>query len=182
MKKAFLLLIVLVLCGVMFIAGCVSPTTPPQTATPTPSPTATAVAYNVKVYIGTMYGNILTDGNGLTLYYSTRDVPGNGTSWCYDACAANWPPFSESPLSVEPPLNAADFGQINRTDGTKQVTYRGYPLYYFHTDTKPGETNGYGLLGSWFVISPSGIVTMTSTPTPTVQPTTVQTTSYSSNY
>jgi predicted lipoprotein with Yx(FWY)xxD motif len=188
MKKKFLLLIFAILCGVMFVAGCVSPTTPPQTATPTPSPTATAPPYNVKIYLGSSYGNILTDANGLTLYYSTRDVPGNGTSWCYDACAANWPSFSVSPISPQPPLNPADFGQITRTDGTKQVTYMGYPLYYFHTDTKPGDTNGYGLLGSWFVIGPGGIITTTSTPTPTAtpipttaNPTTVQTTSYYSS-
>jgi predicted lipoprotein with Yx(FWY)xxD motif len=184
MKKQTLLLILAFLCGVMLIAGCVSPTPSPPTATPTPSPTATVPAYTVKIYLGSSYGNILTDANGLTLYYSTRDVPGNGTSWCYDACAGNWPAFSVSPIVPEPPLNPADFGQITRTDGTMQVTYMGYPLYYFHTDTKPGDTNGYGLLGSWFVIGPGGIITTTSTPTPTIPPapttailTTVQTTS-----
>jgi predicted lipoprotein with Yx(FWY)xxD motif len=189
MEQKLLLLVFVTLCGMMLIAGCVSPTPPPQTATPTPSPTATTAAYNVKVYLGSSYGNILTDGNGLTLYYSTRDVPGNGTSWCYDACTANWPPFSVSPVSPEPPLLPADFGQITRTDGTMQVTYKGYPLYYFHTDTKPGDTNGYGLLESWYVIGAGGIITTTSTPTPitatptptTAKPTTVQTTSYYSS-
>jgi predicted lipoprotein with Yx(FWY)xxD motif len=191
MKKISLLTFTLILCGAMFVAGCVTPAPPPQTATPTPSPTQTpsppitTAAYTVKIYLGSSHGNILTDGNGLTLYYFTKDVPGNGTSSCYATCAANWPPFSASPVSVQPPLNPADFGQIIRTDGTKQVTYSGYPLYYFHTDTKPGDTNGYGIQGSWYVISPGGIITTTTTPTPTAtpttaEPTTVRTTYYSS--
>jgi predicted lipoprotein with Yx(FWY)xxD motif len=161
----------LILCGVVLIAGCVSPTTPPQTVTPTPSPTATAAAYNVMVATNAKYGNMLVDGNGLTLYYSTRDGPGNGTSWCYDTCAANWPPFSGSPLPVAPTLSTADFGSITRTDGVKQVSYMGWPLYYFHADTTPGDTNGYGLLESWFVINPLGILTVATTAVPMTEPT-----------
>jgi predicted lipoprotein with Yx(FWY)xxD motif len=191
MRKVTLLVIILILCGAMFVAGCVTPTPPPQTPTPTPSPTltpsptATTAAYNVKIYLGSSHGNMLTDGNGMTLYYSTKDVPGNGTSWCYATCAANWPPFSVSPVSVQPPLNPADFGQITRTDGIRQVTYTGYPLYYFHTDTKPGDTNGYGILESWYVIGPGGIITTTATATPattvpTTRPTTERTTTSSS--
>jgi predicted lipoprotein with Yx(FWY)xxD motif len=192
MKRTFPIIFVIagILCSVVLIAGCVSPTTPPQTATPTPSPTATPVAYSVMTANNARYGTILVDGNGMTLYYSTHDVPGNGSSWCYDTCAANWPPLSVSQFLVALPLNAADFGTIARTDGVNQITYQGWPLYYFHTDTAPGDTNGYGLLGSWFVISPAGIVTITSTPTPpsvattlpTTQTTTIPTTTYSSSY
>ncbi len=187
MKKTALSLLIIALCGVMLIAGCVSPSPPPQTPTPsptttaTPSPSPTPVTYTVTVASNPQYGNILVDGNGMTLYYATRDVPGNGTSFCYDTCAVNWPPFTAVTLSAAPPLNAADFGSITRTGGVKQVTYKGYPLYYFHTDAVPGDTKGYGLQGIWFVINPAGIVTVTATPTPTAVMTTEPTTKPTTN-
>jgi hypothetical protein len=47
-------------------------------------------------------------------------------------------------------------GTITRSDGTTQVTYNGHPLYYFSGDKAPGDTNGQGVGGNWFTISPSG--------------------------
>ena len=40
---------------------------------------------------------------------------------------------------------------ITRTDGKKQVTYNGAPLYYFAADAAAGDTKGQGLNGKWFV-------------------------------
>jgi predicted lipoprotein with Yx(FWY)xxD motif/plastocyanin len=168
-----LMLLALLAVALLLAAGCTTPS-PPATPTPTASPTTSPATYSVMVASNAKYGTILVNESGFTLYYSTRDVPHNGASWCYGTCADNWPPFTASPLTVAPSLNPADFGSITRTDGVKQVTYMGYPLYYFHTDNAPGDTNGYGLLGSWFVINPSGVITMTSTPTPTAPPTTME--------
>jgi predicted lipoprotein with Yx(FWY)xxD motif len=47
-----------------------------------------------------------------------------------------------------------DLGFTTRTDGTKQVTYGGHPLYYFKGDTASGQTNGEGAEGVWFLIGP----------------------------
>jgi hypothetical protein len=105
-----------------------------------------------------------------------------------------WPVFRAEPLRVSPPLSAADFGEITRTTGEKQTTFKGWPLYYYQGDTAPGETKGYGLNQAWYLLSPTGIMTpapTTSTTTlpttvvttlPTQQPTTVKTTSPSSSY
>ena len=47
-------------------------------------------------------------------------------------------------------------GTITRDDGSTQVTYNGWPLYYFHEDVAAGDTNGQGVEGVWFLVSPEG--------------------------
>ena len=53
-------------------------------------------------------------------------------------------------------VDAALIGTITRDDGTTQVTYNGWPLYYFAEDTAPGDANGQGVGGKWFLVSPTG--------------------------
>ena len=50
-------------------------------------------------------------------------------------------------------------GTTTRSDGGKQVTYNGHPLYLFAGDNAPGDTNGQGFDafgGSWFALSAAG--------------------------
>jgi hypothetical protein len=54
---------------------------------------------------------------------------------------------------------ASDLGTITRSDGTKQVTYDGHPLYYFSGDSGPGTATGQGSDGfgaKWWLVAPSG--------------------------
>ncbi len=98
-------------------------------------------------------GEILTDDQGNTLYLFTPDE--QGPSVCYDNCAVNWPPLLEGPVAgdgTDPSL----FGTVDRDDGTTQVTYGGWPLYYFANDAAPGETNGQGVNDVWFVVDAAG--------------------------
>lgn len=88
---------------------------------------------------------ILTDAHGMTLY--TFDKDQGGTSACYDACAANWPPL----LAAQGAMADDDFGLIQRTDGTTQWTYYGMPLYLWVKDAKPGDRTGDGVKGVWHV-------------------------------
>ena len=53
-------------------------------------------------------------------------------------------------------VDATLLGTITRDDGSTQVTYNGWPLYYFQDDAAPGDTNGQGLGGVWFLVSPEG--------------------------
>ena len=110
---------------------------------------------SVNVGTNAQLGSILVDGNGMTLYILTKDSP--GTSTCYDTCAANWPALLASgQTAAGAGVDAAKLGTTTRTDGKTQVTYNGWPVYLFAKDTQAGQTNGQGVNGVWFVISPSG--------------------------
>ncbi len=98
-------------------------------------------------------GAILVDGEGLTLYLFVPD--GQGESVCYDECAANWPPLIEE-VEAGDGIDASLLGSTERTDGTTQVTYNGWPLYYFAGDSSPGDTNGQGLNDVWYVLDSAG--------------------------
>ena len=92
----------------------------------------------------------LTDSNGMTLYYFTKDA--NGQSACYGGCANAWPVYYAPTVTIPASLDAEDFGTITRTDGTKQTTYYGWPLYYWAKDKKPGDMTGEGVGKAWYVL------------------------------
>ena len=46
-------------------------------------------------------------------------------------------------------------GTITRSDGTMQVTYNGWPLYYWAQDKAPGDTTGQGVNKVWWVSTPT---------------------------
>jgi len=92
---------------------------------------------------------ILTDAKGMTLY--TWDKDAVGVSNCYDKCAENWPPaWAPADTAV-----SGDFTLVDRTDAKgdhanmKIVAYKGWPLYLWIKDTKPGDTTGDGAGGTW---------------------------------
>jgi predicted lipoprotein with Yx(FWY)xxD motif len=104
----------------------------------------------------TSFGKVLVDARGRTLYLYTPDS--KGTSACYGACAAAWPPL----LTTARPrglggARSSLLGVTRRKDGRRQVTYAGHPLYRFASDAKAGETNGEGLQGVWWVVSAAGV-------------------------
>ena len=56
-------------------------------------------------------------------------------------------------------MQASQLGTTTRSDGTKQVTYSGHPLYYYSPDTGAGQTTGQGTNSfgaKWWLIAPSG--------------------------
>jgi predicted lipoprotein with Yx(FWY)xxD motif len=102
-------------------------------------------------------GKILVDGNGMTLYIYTKDSA--NTSTCSGGCAKNWPALAAVPAAnVGAGVDASLLASITRADGTSQATYKGMPLYTFASDTKPGDLNGQGKGGVWYVISPAGAI------------------------
>jgi predicted lipoprotein with Yx(FWY)xxD motif len=100
----------------------------------------------------------LTDGSGRTVYLWSKDSMNK--SACSIACTSHWSPVSASGgVTASGGAKASDLGTITRSDGTKQVTYDGHPLYYYFGDSGPGQTNGEGsddFGAQWWMVAPSG--------------------------
>ena len=103
-------------------------------------------------------GKIIVDGRGRSLYLFEKDRRGH--SACSGACAAYWPPLLTTAKPVAGTgVKKALLGTIRRSNGKKQVTYNGHPLYRFVQDTKPGQVKGqdtHFFGGGWYVMSPAG--------------------------
>ncbi|MDT3403660.1 hypothetical protein [Mucilaginibacter terrae] len=108
-----------------------------------------AAVTGVKLSSSANFGNIITDNNGRALYFFSIDA--NGSSGCADGCAVVWPVFYKENPSIGTGLAATDFGVITRADGSKQTTYKGWPLYYYQNDAKAGDVNGDKVGNTWFV-------------------------------
>ena len=115
----------------------------------------------VKVVTSSQAGNVLADENGRTLYLFTRDE--RNISNCSGNCLTIWPPLTTtSDPKAMPGVSGRILGTITRDDGMKQVTYNGWPLYYYAADTNPGDVKGQNVGGIWFVVSPEGGPRMTN--------------------
>jgi predicted lipoprotein with Yx(FWY)xxD motif len=131
-------------------------------AVPGPS-SGTLPMYEVKTGTVPGLGTVLVAGNGFTLYMFVPDKK-SGVSTCYNACANAWPPLlledTDAPVygkGVNPNL----LGTTTRTDGTVQVTYNGWPLYLWVSDSVPGQATGQGIDnngGLWYVMNTAGQV------------------------
>jgi predicted lipoprotein with Yx(FWY)xxD motif len=106
------------------------------------------------------YGRVLFDGRGFALYAFTRDRRG-GPSRCYGACAGAWPVYyGKGALRAGKGVKQSLLGTVRRKDGRRQVTYNGWPLYYYVGERgRPGvilcqNVNEFG--GLWLVVRPGG--------------------------
>ena len=125
-------------------------------STPAAAPAATTGAAIVIATKHTKMGTVLAGTKGKTLYLFQADKP--GASACTGTCASVWPPVVGT-ASVSGQAVSADLGTITRSDGTKQVTYKGHPLYYFAKDQDSGDAYGQGIKSfgaEWYVLAPSG--------------------------
>lgn len=100
-------------------------------------------------------GDVLVDGDGMTLYMFEPDEQGDPT--CYDDCAAAWPPLlTDADPAAGEGADAGLLGTAERDEGTTQVTYDGWPLYHWAGDEEPGDTNGQGVNDVWWVLTADG--------------------------
>lgn len=97
-------------------------------------------------------GKYLADSKGMALYYFTKDE--SEKSNCSGECLKNWPPFTAEEFEIPSGFDKADFGTIIRKDTKEeQVTYKGYPLYYFVNDKAKGDVNGQGVKDVWYIVN-----------------------------
>jgi predicted lipoprotein with Yx(FWY)xxD motif len=106
----------------------------------------------------THLGPTLVDSSGRTLYLFEKDT--TMASTCDGACASVWPPLTTNGKPhAQAGISAAKLGTTKRKDGKTEITYVGHPLYYYVSDTKPGQLSGEGLdqFGAkWDAVAPSG--------------------------
>jgi predicted lipoprotein with Yx(FWY)xxD motif len=105
-------------------------------------------------------GSMVTDSAGMTLYRFDKDTNKPPASNCKGSCATTWPPLLAgsaglSGISVQG-VDKALLGTITRDDGSLQVTLNGWALYYFASDSAPGDAKGQGVGGVWFAATPEG--------------------------
>jgi predicted lipoprotein with Yx(FWY)xxD motif len=148
----------------LFIVACGNSTTTgggsygggssnPPANTPNAGSTSSAVIQTTTVTIKGQSQTVLTNAKGLTLYYFTPDSATQPA--CSGQCAQNWPPlfFTGSGSPTSSTTLAGKLSLLMDVNGS-QVEYNGHLLYTFAGDTAPGQTNGQGLFGKWFVATP----------------------------
>jgi predicted lipoprotein with Yx(FWY)xxD motif len=168
---------------VLVLASCSGKSSSLSAASGTPSTSATRIAPTssplplVGQALSARLGTILVDGRGLTLYRNTNEV--HGTIACTATCTSAWPPFlvpAGAPATPGAALPGV-LGTTVRPDGDTQLIYNGMPLYRYANDHQPGDANGQGVGGIWFVVAtpattgPTSAVTIPATRTsPTSAP------------
>ena len=148
----------------LLLAACQPSASPTESAAPSvaasmaPSEAAASMAPSeaaaevTLTIVETSAGPSLAGAEGLTLYVRIDEE--GGTILCVDDCLTNWPPLTGTVDAGE--ADAAMLGTVTRPDGTEQVTYNGFPLYYFAGDAAEGDANGQGLGDIWFIANPTG--------------------------
>jgi len=135
-------------------SGSAATTTTAASSATTEAPSDVSVpegATTVKLTSST-FGKILTTSDGRTLYLFTPDT--GTTSTCTGGCAAAWPALA-GPATGDG-VDADDLGTTTRDDGTTQVTFYGHPVYTYADDAAPGDVNGQGVGGKWYVVDGDG--------------------------
>lgn len=147
------LVVVLLVTGVVLGAkGLGGQSSKTQAATPTPPP-APAVVQTASVSVQGKDTTVLTNAQGLTLYYFKPDTA--SATACTGSCIEKWPPllFQGAGTPTASDKLPGDLS-IQTSDNGPQVAYNKHPLYAFSGDTAPGQANGEGKSGKWFVATP----------------------------
>jgi predicted lipoprotein with Yx(FWY)xxD motif len=128
---------------------------PTEESSGTPAEDAPAAAAELGAATSDL-GEIVVDGQGMTVYMYTNDTQGSGTSTCTDQCAAAWPAVHAASATPAVEGVTGEVGTITGTDGELQVTLNGWPLYLYAQDQAPGDVTGQGVGSVWYVVSPAG--------------------------
>lgn len=147
------------LAGALVLSACANAVSVGSTANSTASPPTSADGGIAVTVSHTVAGEALSGMDGMTLYILTKDH--DGTSSCTTgSCASYWHALKGDASQISPGAGVSgSFGTTTWTNGTKQVTYNGQPLYYYSGDDAAGDANGQRSGGVWFIAlvdGPSG--------------------------
>jgi predicted lipoprotein with Yx(FWY)xxD motif len=144
--------LVVAACGSSGSSSAPSSSAAAPASSAAPSTPASTSALMTATINGT---KVVTNSRGFTLYWFAPDT--STTSKCNGSCATYWPPV-KGPATAGAGVTGT-LGTITRSDGTKQATYDGHPLYTYVGDTAPGQAKGNALNlsgGLWYEMTVSG--------------------------
>ena len=122
-----------------------------ETPAETETPDAGAASATTLMTADSELGEIVVDGEGMTVYMFDTDTQGGDGQ-----CATNWPAVTTDADAPEVEGVTGEVGTITGVDGSTQVTLDGWPLYTYAGDDAAGDVNGQGVDGVWWVLSPAG--------------------------
>lgn len=130
---------------------------------------AAQVATSTAMVAGTSE-TILTNAQGMTLYYFLPDTAQQSACTTSGGCSSFWPPLLDT--SGTPTASGSLPGKLAVLSDANgmQVTYNGHPLYTFSEDKAPGDTKGEGFMNKWHVATPT-LSVLTSGGSTSPQPT-----------
>ncbi|MGC0269896.1 hypothetical protein ACPROK_09965 [Glutamicibacter soli] len=106
----------------------------------------------------TELGSIATDQRGMSIYQFDEDTQNSGASSCTGGCLDLWPPVPSGPASLSDAKGiTGKLGTITGADGKPQLTLNGWPMYYYVSDSKPGDTKGQAVSDVWWVVDSAGV-------------------------
>ncbi|TDC71410.1 SCO0930 family lipoprotein [Streptomyces hainanensis] len=101
-------------------------------------------------------GEVVTDAEGFTLYRFENDTADPPVSNCEGDCLVAWPAVPADDAAAAAGIDASLLGEVERSDGSLQLTLNGWPVYRYAEDAAPGDVNGHGVGGVWNALAPSG--------------------------
>jgi predicted lipoprotein with Yx(FWY)xxD motif len=141
--------------GMVLAAACGGSSGPGAAATAAPTPTPTPIVKTATLSVAGASMTVLVDAaKGMTLYYFAPDKAGAVT--CTAGCLAVWPPLemSDSSAPTGGPGVTGKLATVNNPNNKPQVTYNGWPLYFYAKDKAPGDVTGQNVGQKWFVVPP----------------------------
>lgn len=156
-RSMFAVTLPLLLVGMLLAAcGGTTPTTATTGTTPTAAPAAAPVVKTASATVAGKSETILTNANGMTLYYFTPDTTTTANCTSTGGCLTNWPAllFTGTGTPTAASTLPGTLSVVTSADGA-QVQYQGHFLYTFAGDKAAGDTKGQGLVGKWFVATPT---------------------------
>ncbi|MDQ7906385.1 hypothetical protein RB614_17870 [Phytohabitans sp. ZYX-F-186] len=100
---------------------------------------------------------IVVNAKGRTIYRFEKDDNNPPRTACVGDCLKTWQPvLAPNGVQVGDGIDEDLVGVVTRPDGSKQLTLKGWPLYYFHKDLSLGQIAGHGVKDQWFAITAGG--------------------------
>ncbi|HKI56461.1 MAG TPA: hypothetical protein VKB31_04860 [Trueperaceae bacterium] len=141
LTRSWLPLLIVALAGITALALAQSSSNSSSSKGSSASGNKTVSVTNEKV--NGQSEQVLTNKQGMTLYYSTKDTPNKST--CTGACAQTWKALT---ISTGKPSGSSKLqgklSTLKTQSGKEQVEYKGHPLYTYSKDQKKGDVKGAG--------------------------------------